>query len=151
MSHGGAEGVTPSPRARGEGRVRGRPGYTAPMLTLRLFHGRRSPEESLADWGQEGPTLGPFESLHLTYGTVRLDDTYELPLINGLIHHEGVHYADAEISEAAAITLPAQALDTYRKQLAVFGDAVRETAGEEAAEAVHRALAKVVSLSGSHP
>ncbi len=114
------------------------------MLTLRLFHGRRSPEESLADWGQEGPTLGPFESLHLTYGTLRLDEGIELPLINGLIHHEGVHYADAEITETPPITLPTQALDTYRKQLAVFVDAVRETAGDDTAEAIHRALANVV-------
>lgn len=34
---------------------------------LHLFHGRDTPDEELEDWGFDGPVLGPFQYLHLTY------------------------------------------------------------------------------------
>lgn len=34
---------------------------------LHLFHGRDTPTEQPDDWGYDGPTLGPFKYLHLTY------------------------------------------------------------------------------------
>ena len=36
---------------------------------LRLFHGRNSADEQLDDWGFDGPTIGPLEYVHTTYGS----------------------------------------------------------------------------------
>lgn len=37
------------------------------MIYLKLFHGRDTADEDLEDWGYEGPTLGPFKYMHITY------------------------------------------------------------------------------------
>lgn len=42
---------------------------TKPGLYLGLFHGRTDPQESLDDWGSNGPILGPLEHVHTTYAT----------------------------------------------------------------------------------
>lgn len=34
---------------------------------LHLFHGRSAPDEDMEDWGFDGPVLGPFKYLHMTY------------------------------------------------------------------------------------
>lgn len=36
---------------------------------LELFHGRRSLDQDMDDWGLEGPILGPFDWVHTTYGS----------------------------------------------------------------------------------
>lgn len=79
------------------------------MLTLRLFHGRRSPEERLTDWGRDGPTLGPLRSVNSTYcEELRLETTdgelVELSVIRGLIYYGGVFYGDFEISNELEAT-----------------------------------------------
>src|SRR5690349_3416947 len=33
-------------------------------VLLELFHGRKSPDEELNDWGSSGPVLGPFRWIH---------------------------------------------------------------------------------------
>ena len=38
-------------------------------LYLGLFHGRDNPDESLEDWGSNGPIIGPLEHVHTTYAT----------------------------------------------------------------------------------
>ena len=35
---------------------------------LKLFHGRNTPDEELEGWGFGGPTLGPLNYVHMTYG-----------------------------------------------------------------------------------
>lgn len=35
---------------------------------LTLWHGRKTPDENLDDWGSNGPTFGPFEEVTVTYG-----------------------------------------------------------------------------------
>ena len=35
---------------------------------LELFHGRKSVDEDLEDWGEQGPILEPFQYVHTTYG-----------------------------------------------------------------------------------
>ena len=37
-------------------------------LYLHLYHERIDPLEDLDDWGSEGPTFGPYESVQITYG-----------------------------------------------------------------------------------
>jgi hypothetical protein len=40
---------------------------------LHLFHGRKTPDENLDDWGSDGPVIGPLRYVHITYmATVRL-------------------------------------------------------------------------------
>ena len=36
-------------------------------MKLHLFHGRKTPNEQLDDWGEEGPTI-EVEAIHVTYG-----------------------------------------------------------------------------------
>jgi hypothetical protein len=66
---------------------------------IKLWHGRNSPEENLDDWGFDGPTLGPFESVqgtyvaHLRCHPVRGPEV-ELPYVEDLIQHEGKFYGD---------------------------------------------------------
>lgn len=38
-------------------------------LYLGLFHGRDNPDETLEDWGFDGPIIGPLEYVHTTYST----------------------------------------------------------------------------------
>ncbi len=69
------------------------------MLYLTLFHGRDSLTEPLDDWGYDGPTLGPLEYVHTTYGVtvhVRLasGDELDLCVVGGCIEYEGKYYGD---------------------------------------------------------
>lgn len=73
------------------------------MLTLRLFHGRRSIDEQLSDWGRDGPVLGPLRSVNATYcEELRLETTegvvVDLHVVRGLVYYGGVLYGDFEIS-----------------------------------------------------
>jgi hypothetical protein len=38
-------------------------------LYLHLFHGRDRPDQSLDDWGFDGPHFGPLSAVHQTYNT----------------------------------------------------------------------------------
>jgi hypothetical protein len=38
------------------------------MLNMYIHQGRRTPDESLGDWGPDGPTLSGITGLHQTYG-----------------------------------------------------------------------------------
>ena len=67
-------------------------------LYIDLFHGRKDPNENPEDWGFEGPVLGPFDAVQITYmGRVQLkvgEVWYFLPDENGLIKYNGVWYGD---------------------------------------------------------
>src|SRR6266540_2029269 len=36
-------------------------------LYLALFHGRKTPDEDMEDWGFDGPMIGPLSYVHTTY------------------------------------------------------------------------------------
>jgi len=40
-----------------------------PGLYLGLYHGRKTIDEQLEDWGNNGPVIGPLEYVHTTYAT----------------------------------------------------------------------------------
>ena len=42
------------------------------MLSLRLFHGRKNPEEQLDNWGEQGPLLKGITYIGWTYGMMRV-------------------------------------------------------------------------------
>ncbi|MBC7931832.1 MAG: hypothetical protein H7Z38_14830 [Rubrivivax sp.] len=69
---------------------------------LHLFHGRRDPGESLDDWGEQGPVLGPFEFVHVTYAQeINLDEEgADLKIVDGMVFYGGRYYGDYSIVSA---------------------------------------------------
>jgi hypothetical protein len=120
-------------------------------LYLRLFHGRADPSAVLSDWGVGGPTLGPFDMLHVVYlSSVELhagDFELTLPVRDGLICFDGCFYGDYEVvTEPCGSVLSLE--DAHRRIAAsptvslldrcaplshVFLDAVRTQHGDELA------------------
>lgn len=142
-------------------------------LYLSLFHGRLDPDESMNDWGTEGPTFGPLDAVQSTYGTLRLafeDREVHLPLVDGLVHYDGVLYGDTcafvatsadavlpdearaavqrrdwqQRLEPAPVTVPGDAIAHYHRSLTVFRDALLELGDDPLATSALRALHRVV-------
>lgn len=75
------------------------------MVYLELFHGRHTPDEKLDKWGFEGPVLGPFPYVHITYGCdINLgDDANENSLTDisvdkdGMVQFAGGYYGDMSV------------------------------------------------------
>lgn len=74
-----------------------------PGVYVHLFHGRTDPAQNMEDWGSDGPILGPFQYVHITYkGDVKLggepDDTVTpwpvLQYADDMIYYDGVYYGD---------------------------------------------------------
>ncbi len=70
-------------------------------LYIRLYHGRENIDDKLDDWGWNGPVLGPYESIQLTYGAhikMHKPDHFEdLGIADDLIYYDGYYYGDMEI------------------------------------------------------
>jgi hypothetical protein len=79
---------------------------TAKLRTvyLKLLHGRLDPNQDMQDWGFNGPVLGPFEAVHITYrDELRcLGDSEPSELIlrytEDMLTYEGKYYGDFEIA-----------------------------------------------------
>lgn len=72
------------------------------MVYIRLFHGRIDPEQSMDDWGSDGPVFGPYKFAHTTYSsTLKLgrsdEDCHELYLYEDMPYYNGVYYGDWSI------------------------------------------------------
>jgi hypothetical protein len=69
---------------------------------LSLFHGRTHPDKELDDWGLEGPILGPFDQINVTYmAGVRLffdnngdEEEYEVRIVEDMFFYDGIYYGD---------------------------------------------------------
>jgi hypothetical protein len=74
-------------------------------LYLRLYHGRKDPEENLEDWGSEGPVFGPYESIQITYEAhIKMhapDHFDDLVWQEDWVFYDGIYYGDVEIVAAA--------------------------------------------------
>ena len=69
------------------------------MLYIRLFHGRTDPEQDMDDWGSDGPVLGPYKFVHVTYTSlVRLGcengSCMELFLYEDMLYYGDIYYGD---------------------------------------------------------
>lgn len=86
-----------------------------PGMYLYLFHGRKSPDEEMNDFGETGPTFGPLVNVHVTYmssiaisygedgllhmhgacmgvdGVIRRDPMF---IVDDLIYYDGMYYGD---------------------------------------------------------
>jgi hypothetical protein len=127
-------------------------------LYLHLFHGRADPTEVLSEWGVNGPSIGPFDALHVVYlSAIELHrDELELTLQvhDGLVCFDGVFYGDYEVlTEPVGTPLSLEHAD--RVQVAreapslldqcaplshVFLDAVRAEYGAELARRLETLL-----------
>lgn len=74
------------------------------LVYIRLFHGRRSPDMDMDDWGTEGPCLGPFRWVHPSYthriwlGRQRTwGQELFLSYYEDLVYYDGVFYGDHSI------------------------------------------------------
>ena len=75
-----------------------------------LFHGRTDISVDMHDWGTEGPTLGPFSVVRMTYrgalmlfpwGPNQLE--YWLPFFSDLWCYDGVFYGDIDMCSGAEL------------------------------------------------
>ena len=72
---------------------------------LYLIHGRKDPEQQMNGWGFNGPTLGPFVAIHVTYMSslrcIRDDySEFELRFHQDMLAHDGAFYGDFEITSS---------------------------------------------------
>ena len=76
---------------------------TKGRLYLRLYHGRTDPNQQLEDWGFNGPTFGPLNSVVVTYlSTIRIHsqrhhDALWLDTSDGMVLWQGNYYGDFEV------------------------------------------------------
>lgn len=66
---------------------------------IELFHGRKSPDEELDDWGEIGPVLGPLDFVHTTYaGDIKVRTSAGvdgvLYLHEDMLYYAGMWYGD---------------------------------------------------------
>lgn len=67
---------------------------------LHLFHGRKTVDEQLEDWGEDGPVIGPLDFAHTTYASdikIREEESGEngwLDIIEGMVYYNGMFYGD---------------------------------------------------------
>ncbi len=69
---------------------------------VNLFHGRKTPTEQVEDWGENGPILGPFESVGIVYGgSLKMASDrggiWFIDLVGDCYYYDGQFYGDIEI------------------------------------------------------
>jgi hypothetical protein len=72
-------------------------------LYLRLYHGRKNPDQDMDDWGFNGPVFGPLSAVVMTYLTtirlhgIRLCDEVWLETTRDMVQWQGDYYGDFEL------------------------------------------------------
>ena len=69
------------------------------MVGIRLYHGRKDPNQQMDDWGENGPVLGPFDGVHSTYlyhirPVVDGECDGELEVFEDMYYYDGMYYGD---------------------------------------------------------
>lgn len=70
------------------------------MLYLKLFHGRKTLEEELDDWGVDGPVFAVASFVHTTYnaeihlGAEDGDTLGDLTIVGDCVYYDDVYYGD---------------------------------------------------------
>lgn len=80
---------------------------SSPSVLLHLFHGRKTVDQEMDNWGSDGPWLR-VKWVHFTYmSTIGIgtdSDEDLLFLEDGLFHYDGVYYGDFEVVADDATT-----------------------------------------------
>lgn len=97
-----------------------------PELYFSLYHGRRTVDEDLDDWGRNGPRFRNFGQCFITYGSsIRLiyrqpcddlDEVYFTISEGGLVYYDGWYYGDFSLELATDLVTGDFA--TYSRELA---------------------------------
>ena len=88
------------------------------MVYIRLFHGRRDPNQDMTDWGLDGPVFGPYQAMHTTYSFhVKLlkpdGSTDELYGFQDMLFYGGIYYGDWSVFDEHLLHDERFTLDTY--------------------------------------
>lgn len=81
---------------------------TKGQLYLRLYHGRKNPDQEMDGWGFEGPVFGPLSTVVMTYlSTIRIhglapSEEVWLETTRDMIRWQGSYFGDFEIFIATA-------------------------------------------------
>lgn len=99
------------------------------MIYLELFHGRKTKEEQLDNWGETGPVFGPLVFIHTTYKhdvAIRLvghnEDSHDLHVIGDLLYYDGMYYGDWSAFDESALD------DDHRQRLVQYDPAKAQQA-----------------------
>lgn len=76
-----------------------------------LYHGRKDPEEQMEDWGFDGPTIGPFETLQVTYAGHFKLHTEDDWVCDVQFHGELVQYGDNFYGDMIIAGSPAEGVE----------------------------------------
>jgi hypothetical protein len=70
-------------------------------IFIELFHGRTSAGETMEDWGEPGPVIGPFRYAHITYASVIHicvgDEDFDLDFVDDCVRYDGMLYGDFSV------------------------------------------------------
>ena len=79
------------------------------MLYLKLFHGRKDPNQDMEDWGFDGPVFGPIQYAHVVYHHHVAMQGYAtggppvwegwLEWVGDLLYYDGAYYGDWSVFE----------------------------------------------------
>ena len=78
------------------------------IVAIELFHGRKSPDEHLDDWGTQGPVF-LVDYVHVTYlcdiklGIPEPAGDGDLHFVEDLVYYDGVFYGDWSVFPASLI------------------------------------------------
>jgi len=90
-------------------------------IYIELFHGRRTVDEELDNWGFEGPVIGPFPFFHLTYGFHAKMEKEELVIgENDLVLYKGAFYEDLSVFSKDILSKEPNMKQRWEKAQEVF-------------------------------
>lgn len=77
-------------------------------VAIELFHGRKSPDEQLDDWGTQGPVF-LVDYVHVTYlcdiklGIPEPNGDGDLRFVEDLVYYDGAYYGDWSVFSPAIL------------------------------------------------
>lgn len=78
---------------------------------VQLFHGRKAPDQDMADWGEPGPVF-VVDWFHVTYvNHIRMgndgDDNMGLNLVEDMLYYDGMYYGDWSVFSDSSVEIEA--------------------------------------------
>ncbi len=100
------------------------------MIYFQLFHGRTDPNQSLDDWGEQGPVFGPFDWYHVTYlhhiraGTNDGKKLAEIFYVgdSDLVYYNGMYYGDLSVFGEEIFQASKELKDRHQEWVQERGD-----------------------------
>lgn len=88
---------------------------------IRLFHGRKTPDEQLDDWGTDGPVFEA-DFVHTTYAVhikmgYQRDIFQELFIMEDMIYYDGIYYGDWSVFGTNSDSFPITQYDESKAHL----------------------------------